>query len=160
MTKLYITEAHVAAFDRAARSSAPKREGNAVFRQIKADFGIPAHVKLGVDRDADDDTKNALYIKGSRPRVFLHAGADGRYATQPITPASDNGQAQDGRFITVNGQVLNGWNAMDRAPLLELLRSAAGKSTSPTLPAGFPADTPGNDALVLDNATGTIYWRA
>lgn len=151
MTKLYINE-EAAASLRNARARNDKAMKKTLWAGIRFAFGdsIPKGVKLGVDIDDNGtDVYRALYVKGSSPRQYL---------TAPVVRDASN-------FITLTPGVGEGlqWASISRACLLRILRESDDGSVvfeeSEDLPANFPAPA-SDDALVLDSATGTLYFKA
>jgi hypothetical protein len=148
---IYITQEHCNLLEAAAQAGSKEMRKEA-FKRIKADLGIPSNVRIGVDRNAAGSVRNALYYAGSEPRRYLQR--------EDFTSADDS--EANGKFVVLGTSNSNRrWSAISRSDLLALLRMHGNESIDydPILPDGFPVGVSGSDVLVLDSATGTLYFK-
>lgn len=159
MTTITVSSYHSASLASARRAGESRKH---IWSAIRQQFGIPTSLKLG------KDSNNALYVKDSSPRKFLQADDSGRYsdvltnrsqaASQVSFPVDAPVQPVDARFAVSDINThLGPWLQVNKADLLDLLRDCADADDA-ALPVGFPADL-GQDAVVFDPTTGTIYFR-
>jgi hypothetical protein len=166
MTKIAISSYDAASLAAARRAGESRKY---IWDRIRAQFAIPADIKLGMATD------RTLYVKDSNPRRFLIAGADGRFADNftsmynatvnqsdfdtevrmVTTPSMFNGELNTGRFVTSTPAHHGRWHVISKADLLELFADTD-PGEHANLPDGFPT---GSD-VVFDTTTGDLYWKA
>lgn len=152
MSILKINDSESSAFARGDK----KQAWTAVRRRL----GIGGRIKLGVNNVRGAADYRMLYVKGSAPRQYL-IDAYGRTTTDVnYGAARDAATPVPSRFAAAaDTSSSTGWFALDRDTLLEVVRDHIDDDDEVSLlPADFPATLAG-DALVLDPATGTLYFR-
>lgn len=145
-----ITEEEVQAFVRAKNASNRKAATKQVWAGIRArlDGAVPPNAKLGVETDPSEPHYAKVYVKGSYPRQYL-------------TVADAVPTATSGGFTVLGGQTDEStycWYRVNKHNLLELLRGEEPGDVVAQLPSGFPS-TSSDDAVVLDGANGSLYYR-
>jgi hypothetical protein len=146
----------------AGRLAAARRAGEsrtAIWAAIRSQFGIPSTVKLAMDNN------RVLYRKGTDPREYLIANADGLYShCETATKAPGAGpvtmiESDASRFAVAGAPVADRqWYRIEAESVVEILRDHGDGERAYALPEKFPENV-GVDALVVDTADGYVYFR-
>lgn len=144
-------------------------ERKAVWADIRAEYGVPPDVKIGVETSPTHPNVGQVYIKDTDPRQFILADGYGRYTagretapTDGAAPATDSA-ASTARFVAIDPDDDGTRRALvkiNKQELLHVLRGAidtgeADFSRVNVKLDGFPAMQ--DDTIVLDNRTGDLY---
>lgn len=141
-------------------------ERKAVWADIRAEYGIPSDVKIGVATSPEAPHVGEVYIKGSDPRQFILADEYGRYTQQRET-ADEGVPAPAPADTTARFTAIEAGDddrrtlvKISKQELLHVLRDAydmgdAQFTTVGVKHDGFP--TMQDDTIVLDNRTGDLF---
>lgn len=161
-----MTKIAISSYDAASLASA-RRAGESrkyIWQRIRAQFGIPANIRLGMATD------RTLFVAKSDPRQFLYADSNGRYSytasddarmdrdVSVSAPAFSLPELSDAvRFVTAQGTGGRAWGRIAASDLQDALQDSAAGDDDVDLPDGFPVDT--KQDVVFDTATGDVYFR-
>lgn len=144
-------------------------ERKAVWADIRAEYGIPSDVKIGVETSPTSPHVGQAYIKDTDPRRFILADGYGRYTERWETAPADEGApapapaASTGRFVAIDPDDDGSRRALVKISKQELLRvlrdvTDTGEARFTRVSVkhdGFP--TMQDDTIVLDNRTGDLF---
>lgn len=144
-------------------------ERKAAWADIRAAYGIPPDVKIGVETSPTHPNVGQVYVKDTNPRQFILTDGYNRYTPQRETaptdgaaPATDSA-ASTARFVAIDpddGGTRRTLVKISKQELLHVLRDAfdMGDAQFTVVSAkhdGFPAMQ--DDTIVLDNRTGDLF---
>jgi hypothetical protein len=113
------------------------------------------------------DNNRVLYRKGTDPRAYLIANADGLYShcmpdadTMTMHPGPVTMIESDASRFAVAGAPTadKQWYRIEAESVVEILRDHADAERAFALPEGFPTNV-GVDTLVSDTVDGYVYFR-
>jgi hypothetical protein len=153
MSKIIISQSYK---DQLAAARVNGLSRTPLWNSIRSAYGIPSSIKLAMT------CARELYVKGTDPKQFLHEykGAFVSAMADMSAPVATSG-IEMSRFVvatTRDDLPQSDWSRVSVEDVLYTMRDSDNVEDGATLPEGFPKGA-GRDALIVDSATGDVYFR-